>query len=335
MQYEDADRSIWEYAIKGFSEANFLQSWQWGEVHEEIGEKVIRRMLYIDGEPAGLLMAIVKNARRGRYLEVPGGPLIDWQNNQVVELTTTELQNIARLERCVFVRMRPQLVETPENSATLKRQGFIKAQMHLNAEHTNIIDLTPDLETLLTNMRQQTRYEVRRVEKRGIKVSWSSDIEAIEAFHQLQSSTASRQQFIPPSREYLLACQKRLGDNLKVYRAEKEGRLLNLAIVITYGREADYFEAASTDEARKEPGAYGIIWRAMRDAKDAGIERLNLWGIAGSDDPNHRYAGVTTFKRGFGGQDVSYVAAHDLVIDKLRYAANWLVETARKKRRRL
>ena len=335
MQYEEADRSIWEYAIKGFPEANFLQSWQWGEVHEEIGEKVIRRMLYIDGEPAGLLMAIVKNARRGRYLEVPGGPLIDWQNQQVVELTTAELQRIARLEKCVFVRMRPQLVETPENSATLKRQGFIKAQMHLSAEHTNIIDLRPDQETLLANMRQQTRYEVRRVEKHGVRVSWSSGVDAVESFHQLQSSTASRQQFIPPSRQYLMACHKRLGDKLRVYRAEKDGNLLNLALVVTYGHEADYFEAASTDEARKEPGAYGIIWQAMSDAKDSGIERFNLWGIASNDDPNHRYAGVTTFKRGFGGQDVIYEAAHDLVIDRLRYGANWLVETARKKRRRL
>ena len=73
----------------------------------------------------------------------------------------------------------------------------------------------------------------------------------------------------------------------------------------------------------------------MRDLKAAGYQRFNLWGIAPAGQPNHRYAGVTTFKTGFGGEVVEYVPAHDLVISKLKYLKNVVVETARKKRRRL
>ena len=125
------------------------------------------------------------------------------------------------------------------------------------------------------------------------------------------------------------------GDKARIYRAEKDGVLLNLALVLFFGEEADYFEAASTPDSRQYPGAYAVQWQAIRDARDMGKTRYNFWGIAASDDPAHRYAGVTTFKRGFGGQDVSYVPAYDLVIDNLRYSKNWLIETMRKKRRKL
>ena len=125
------------------------------------------------------------------------------------------------------------------------------------------------------------------------------------------------------------------GDNLRLYRAKKDGKLLNLALVIGWGEEADYFEAASTPAARQEPGAYGIVWQAIKDAKKAGYGRFNFWGIAYSDNSNHRYAGVTTFKRGFGGEDVEYLPAHDMIISRWRYLINWTIETFRRKKRGL
>ena len=83
------------------------------------------------------------------------------------------------------------------------------------------------------------------------------------------------------------------------------------------------------------PGAYALLWQAMHDLKKAGYQRFNLWGIAPAGQPNHRYAGVTTFKTGFGGDIVEYVPAHDMIISRIKYIKNWAVETARKKKRRL
>ena len=99
--------------------------------------------------------------------------------------------------------------------------------------------------------------------------------------------------------------------------------------------EGDYYEAASTELNHKLPGAYALLWQAMKDLKADGYERFNLWGIAPPNQPNHRYAGVTTFKTGFGGEVVEYVPAHDLVLSKVRYLADFAFETLRKKRRHL
>ena len=73
----------------------------------------------------------------------------------------------------------------------------------------------------------------------------------------------------------------------------------------------------------------------MRDLKESGYERFNLWGIAPPNQPQHRYAKVTTFKTGFGGEVVEYVPAHDLVISRVGYLKDLVVEKARKKRRHL
>ena len=73
----------------------------------------------------------------------------------------------------------------------------------------------------------------------------------------------------------------------------------------------------------------------MKDAKAMGINRYNLFGIAPPNSPHHRYAGVTTFKTGFGGEQVAYLPAHDLVIKPLHYKLVHILEEARKKRRHL
>lgn len=328
-------KELWDGFVASCEAANFLQSWEWGDLHQTLGEAVYRQGIYRNDKLIGALLGIVKDARRGRYLEVPGGPLIDWTDDDVVAFTVRELRRIADETACVFVRVRPQLEESNQHRALFKSHRFIQAPMHLHAEHTNILDLTASEDDLLSGMRRQTRYEVRRADKQGVSVTWVSNEAAIEEFYTVQADTARRQGFIPPSRAFLDAQLAAFGDNLRVYRAEKGGHLLTLALVIFYGDEADYHEGASTPDGRSQPGAYAIQWQAIRDAKARGIIRYNFWGIAYTNDPKHRYAGVTTFKRGFGGSDTTYLPAHDLVINRIKYVKNWVIETIRKKVRKL
>lgn len=320
----------WDAFVATYPEANFLQSSYWGVLHERLGMTIVRRIL----PGAGGYQAIVKDARRGRYLEVPGAPLVDWSDGKAVDALLDDLRSIGKQHDCVFVRLRPQLVDTPESRSRLQSKGLRKAPMHLHAEHTTILDLTKSEEKLLEGMRRQTRYEVKRAAKQNIEVSWSNSETALDEFFSVQADTARRQGFIPPSQAFLAAQREAFGDALRIYRTEKDGTLLNLALVVFYGEEADYHEAASTLESRTYAGAYALQWQAIRDAKEMGMSRYNFWGIAYSSDPKHRYAGVTTFKRGFGGDDVTYVPAHDIVLSS-RYLKNWIIETIRRKKRKL
>ena len=332
---EAIDKTAWDKFVLARDEANFLHSWQWGEVSERLGEVIVRQGIYKNTSLVGVLLGIVRDARRGRYLEVPGGPLIDWQDDEAVEFATDQLRRVASDHDCVFVRIRPQLLETPDALTRLKAHGYRRAPMHLHAEHTNIVSLEPSEDELLAGMRRQTRYEVRRSAKQGLEITYGNDTLAVESFHAMQADTAARQGFIPPSKALLAAQIAAFGDQARIYTASKDGHALNSALVLLYGHEAVYFEAASTPDARTYAGAYGLLWQAMCDARGFGCARINLWGIAYTSDPNHRYAGVTTFKRGFGGSDVTFVPAHDLVLRPAGYFKNWLVEIIRKKKRKL
>lgn len=328
----------WSEIIEKYPEANFLQSPSYAKMNELLGAKVITENFGSPSNPkeetVGRALIIVRNAKRGRYLEIPCGPLIDWNDNKLVREALAKIRKIATAEKCVFVRMRPQLPATAENLKLLENIGLKKSPMHLAAEHTVIINLTKPEEELLANMRRQTRYEVRRASKLGITVEKSRSEEIFKEFHKVQADTAKRQNFVPPNLKTLMAEREALDSEIYI-ASTAENEPVAYGLIIKDGKEAEYYEAASTLLNRKLPGAYALLWQAIKDLKAEGYERFNLWGIAPAGQPNHRYAGVTTFKTGFGGDIVEYVPAHDMVISKIGYLKNLVVEKARKKRRHL
>ena len=77
-------------------------------------------------------------------------------------------------------------------------------------------------------------------------------------------------------------------------------------------------------------GAYLLQWEAILEAKRRGQKRYNFWGVVKPEQTKHRFYGVSIFKRGFGGDDVAYVHAQDLVIAPLRYTINYFLNAFEK-----
>lgn len=342
-----------KYAIIKHPEGNFLQSDEWGRVAEKVGHKAIRK----DLKNGDSVLMLIKDARRGRYLEIPGGPLIDWNDKKLVHDVFEEIKTIARDEKCVFIRFRPQLFATAENKKVVAETGAKIAPFHLHAQNTVMLDLEKTEDDLLASMRRQTRYEVRRAGKLELAVKKGNSKELFEEFHSIQVETAKRQNFIPPNMDELEAYREVFKDHATIYYVETSknltadgkkiiegepegdyipaGTKINYGLFIDYGEEVEYFEAASTEYGHTVPGAYGMLWQAMRDYKKKGLKRFNLWGIAPPNQPNHRYARVTTFKTGFGGEQVEYIHARDIVINPVKYLKTKVVEEIRKKLRHL
>ncbi len=331
------DRDIWENFIVKQTEANFLQSWYWGEFHKHLGKVVVRVGFYKDKKLVGVTQCIVENAKRGRYLTVPGGPIIDWNDEELMKVVFSEIKRIGIDEKCVFVRIRPQLIDSESAREIFESEGARSAPMHLHAELSNVLDITKSEEMLLAGMRKTTRYEIRKAIKMGIKIERGQDEKFIKSFYNLQVATAKRQKFVPFSysffREQFQIFFKE--DLALLYTASYAGRVLAQAFIIFYGTEAVYHYGASTDDGRKYPGAYILQWEAIREAKRRGMNWYNFWGVADEDAKEHRFSGVSVFKRGFGGEDIAYLHAQDLVIEKYRYMINYLIEIARKRLRRV
>ena len=324
------------YVRANHPEANFLQSAGWGKVYELDGEKVFYFGLYDGDDLIGSAVVILKKAKRGAYLEIPGGPLLDWdRNKRAVKAFMQEIRKVAEREKCVFVRMRPNIPDDYNNQQLVRELGLVPSPMHLHAEHTVMLDLSLSEDDLLKDMRRQTRYEVRRAQKLGIEVTFDTSKYAFTDFYNLQLETAKRQDFIPSSCRFIEAQHEAFEGAARIYTASLNGKPLAKGLIIMQSPEAIYHEAASTEEGRKYPGAYALQWQVIRDAKDLGMKRYNLFGIAPPNSPHHRYAGVTTFKTGFGGEQVTYLPAQDLVIRPFRYKFVHMLEVARKKHRHL
>ena len=81
--------------------------------------------------------------------------------------------------------------------------------------------------------------------------------------------------------------------------------------------------------------AVGFDNIALAEAKKREMKTYNLWGDVADDKlANHRFAGPSLFKRGFGGEQVAYLHARDLPLS-WKYWVNWGIENVRKKIRSL
>lgn len=329
------DKAAWEAFLATRSEASFLQSWYWGVFQENIGKAIARVGLYADEQLVGVMLSVQEDAKRGRYLTVPGGPIIDWHDHSLVEQFMTEITRQAKEQRCSFVRVRPQLEEDAFSRELFTHLGFVQSPMHLGAEVTHQLDISATEEELLMHMRKSTRYEIKKATTDTIKITASTDPKDIQVFYDTQLETAQRQNFTPFSYAFLHAqfAVFASAGNAILYTAYHKDVLLAHAFIIFYGEEGVYHYAASTEAGRKYPGAYALQWEAIKEAKRRGLKRYNFWGVA--DDPNHRYYSLSIFKRGFGGYDFTYLHAHDLIINPLRYSINFAIENVRKRVRKL
>ena len=77
----------WDKIVKKYPEANFLQSPEYARMNEILGCKVFAE----DFEGKAYVLMIVRNAKRGRYLEIPCGPLVDFKDKKLVEKVLPKL----------------------------------------------------------------------------------------------------------------------------------------------------------------------------------------------------------------------------------------------------
>jgi len=327
----------WEKNIISRPESNFLQSYYHGQTHENLGKKVHYLGIFEGQSLVGVSLGIVENARRGRYLSIPGGPFINWDNRSLVKSFFEQISKVAKKDQCIFIRLRPQIEDTEKNRRIMEKNHLKPSPMHLTAEHTLQLNLNQEPDVILSQMRKTTRYEIKKAEKLGIKVISTTDIKAVDEFYEAQIQTAKRQKFVPFSLPLIrseFSCFANRSQAL-LYKAVLDEKPLAYALIIHYPTESSYHFGASSQEGRRLPGAYALLWQAIRDAQKLNIPRFNFWGIVDENQTKHRFYGVSIFKRGFGGQEIKYIPAHDLVLNHLKYLPTYLFEVARKKIRRL
>jgi lipid II:glycine glycyltransferase (peptidoglycan interpeptide bridge formation enzyme) len=348
---ECEDFATWETELLTAANFTFLQGWQYGELWQDIGYQRRRFLVEEGGKRVLLFQVAVVSARRGKVLQLRHAPiflrgfseLTPELQRQVVTETLNFLKDLAKSYNCDFIRLQALVELESQNPllAEIKRAGFKPAHIHnIDAEKTLILDITPEAETLLGNMRKQTRYYIRRAEKDGVSVKLYTDISAVDRFFKIHEDTTQRQNFVSYSLDYYrksFAYANSIPESklrAEVFLAEYQGVEIAGAIVVFMGEKAFYSDGGSLTAYSKIPASYAIQWRAIQRAKELGCKSYNFWGGVSPDKENTNYPwyGIDLFKRGFGGERVDYMHAHDLGLT-WKYNLTRIWETIEKTRR--
>jgi len=331
-------KDIWENFLQATRPNTFLHSWNWGEFNRQMGDKVFRLGLF-DGEKLhGIALIIKITAKRGSFLFCPHGPIFDSQidNQEAFKILIFNLRNIAKSENCSFVRLSPLMLDNFENKQVFKNLNFFEAPLHMHPELSWMLDIQPDEKELIQAMRKTTRYSIRKAENLGVEIEISHDLSSLKDFWEVYKATYERQHFIPFNQYYLETEFKNFAvdDQVRVFLGKYNGEVIAAAIVIYYNGSGYYHHGASNQKYSYIPASYLVQWRAIQEARRRGFNKYNFWGISPDDKPKHPWAGLSLFKKGFGGYAEAYVHAKDLPINN-KYWLTYAIETIRKVKRRL
>lgn len=330
------DKAAWDGFIISHDTDSFLHSWNWGEFNKATGDKIWRLVMSEDGAPKGMALIIKVVAKRGTFLFVPHGPIVDKEadKEEVLALLKAYLVELAKKERAAFIRISPDFEKSEENAGLFRKLGFKDAPIHMmHPEVTWILDISKDEETLMREMRKTHRNLIRRAGKDGVEILKSDSEEYLRNFYDIHMETVERHGFVPFSYEYIkaeLESFKQDGQIL-IFNARYQEKIISSAIVVFYGNEAFYHHGASSSAYSKVPSSYLTLWEAILEAKRRGATKFNFYGIV-DNNPKHPWFGLSQFKKGFGGAESCLVHCQDLPLGA-RYYVAYVVELIRKIKR--
>lgn len=296
-----------------------------------MGEPVQYLGVFSKDQLLGAALVITVQARRGWHYLIPHGPVAadDATVYQIMPALIRHLQHQAP-RRIAAIRIAPLLVASSAADSFFTQQKFVSAPLHVHAELTWVLDINQSDEELLAGMRKTTRQSIRKAIAQNVTTAIVTDDSALPNFWQLYQQTKQRHHFIPWSYGMLAAQLKIFSatNNVFTITARHQNRDVAAAILIHFGSTVYYYHGASVKLPSAIPASQLIQWHAIQAARARHATLYNFWGIAADDQPHHPFAGITTFKKGFGGRAIDYAHAQDLPLN-WRYWPLWSVEKYR------
>ena len=214
----------WNDLVEKFSISNILQSWEWGQVKENYGWKM-HPYIWIDESGKSVACALMLNRQLpipgvGKGLNisyVPKGPLLEsWENLNLRTLVLKDLRRAAKNAGSIFLKIDPDIAVSygyPEQPEFIRNQfgkkvieelrdnQWLFSNDQIQFRNTIKIDLRPDEETLLSNMKQKTRYNIRLAGRKGVEVLVDREVD-LEVLYRMYAETSQRNGFVIRNKGY-------------------------------------------------------------------------------------------------------------------------------------
>ncbi len=187
-------------------------------------------------------------------------------------------------------------------------QRYSTPYKHFLEPYTRVLDLRKNLDTILSEMHEKGRYNIRLAEKRWVTVEWvESTVEHMDSWMWLIAETTDRDGFAHNSRSYYEAFLDQ-GDTTRMAFAYYAGNVIAAGIFVFHWDTAIYYYGASSSdrEVRKHMAPYLLQWHAIEEGKRRGCQIYDLLGIARPWSHDDHLAWVTAFKEKLGGDVLEF-----------------------------
>jgi len=322
-------------------ESNFMQSWEWGEFRKKNGITIFRIMNYESGIKNNYVQIEKRKLPFGKCYFYIAGINLKHKTYDLKHLLE-DLKKLAKKERAIFLKIEPAAEKENEGKLGIikGREGWVLSK-NIQPKNTLVLDITLSEQELLKSFHHKHRYNIRLAEKGGISVKKIETGEEFESFYTLIQKTDERKHTKSFPKKYYkeLFVLSRLSQKsaftdvgrpsslaVVFLGAYLKKKMIAGLILIVWEQKATYLVGASDYNYRKYMAPHLLQWEAIKLAKLLGAQKYDFWGIIKKDDfgserefEGHSWAGITRFKQGFGGKEVSFLPAYDYVFSPFWY----------------
>ncbi len=258
------------------------------------------------------------------FYYIQEGPLLPDEPELAQAVMNAVLARLAQHRRddaavVSHLRIEPRRTHWPEFAAA----GFEppwRDDRFREPRHTHCVDLRAAEHERLQAMKPKGRYNVGLARRHDVAVVEDNTDRGLDDFLAIRDDTARRQDLKRRSRRYFAAMQREFGPRAQLFFAELAGRRLACALVIRFGERATYLYGGSLEDQREVMAPYLLHHEIMNRMAATGCTSYDFWGTAPPGQPGHAWAGISAFKRKFGGAEIAHVPTLDHIYDRTAYA---------------
>ena len=172
---EDAE---WDTFVAAHPHGSILQTTNWARLKNRFNWAARRVWLRREGELVAGAQILFRSAAVGllKIGYIPHGPLVDWQDEQQVDVLFNQIDLAGYEHRAGLIKMEPLLWQDEMPAAAW--ETFCRRQETLMLTDTDtiqpprtiLVDLRPSLDNILANMKSKTRYNIRLAARKGVTV---------------------------------------------------------------------------------------------------------------------------------------------------------------------
>lgn len=297
---------------------SFLQAPFYGAWQQRDGKTVVYFAAFDGSRVVAAGLAVKYDAPGGiSFFYCPYGPIVDAWDPELLGAVREFFAPICKRTGATFVRL------DADGLAVIAKPvpNYLAVTASLQPRAEWLLDITSDKDDIWMGLHKHARYNIRLAERANARLEIYAPKDApLNTFFTLMQTTAGRDSFSIQSQQYYEAVLQSVpSDSGFVASCTIDGKPAAVALFATYDGMMHYVFAGSSDDFRKIAPPYFVIWNAILEARKRGWKTLNFGGISDEVKGTH-LAGVTGFKKRFGGYAVTHSNPIDLVYNRPKYA---------------